>query len=200
MMKVNAYVTGPVQTNTYLLSEGNEVLLIDPDGKAEKLLAIIGDRKLIGILLTHGHFDHIKAVDGLYEHFHCPVYLHEDDEYLARDKYAGRLFGITSYISCPTVALKEGKLDIGPFHCEVIFTPGHTPGSVIYVFDDCIFTGDTLFKGSIGRTDLEGGSYRLLKQSLEIFHQFSKDYVIYPGHEMATTLYQELKENDYLQK
>ncbi len=200
MMEVNTYVMGPVQTNTYLLTEGDEVLLIDPDGKAEKLLAVIGNRKLTGILLTHGHFDHIKAVDGLYERFHCPVYLHEEDEFLARDKSAGRLFGITSYISCPTVPLKEGKLETGPFSCEVIFTPGHTPGSVIYVFDDCIFTGDTLFRGSVGRTDLEGGNSRLLKQSLEFFRQFTKDYIIYPGHDATTTLYRELAENYYLQK
>ena len=200
MMEVKTYVMGPVQTNTYLLSEGNEVLLIDPDGKAEKLLNLIDNRKLTGILLTHGHFDHIKAVDGLYERFHCPVYLHEDDEFLARDKHAGRLFGIVSYISCPTIPFKEGRLDLGPFSLEVIFTPGHTPGSVIFVFNDAIFTGDTLFKGSVGRTDLEGGNARVLKQSLEVFHHFSKDYIIYPGHDQATTLYKELAENYFLQR
>ena len=190
---------GPVSTNTYLLTEGNESILIDPDGKAKKLLDILGERKLLAILLTHGHFDHIKAVDGLYDHFHCPVYLHEEDEYLARDRYAGRSFGITSYISCPIEKLKEGKMEIGPFSFEVIFTPGHTPGSVIYVFEDAIFSGDTLFKGSIGRTDLEGGNYRIMKQSLELFRHFTKDYQVYPGHEEATTLSEELMNNYYLQ-
>ena len=197
-MKIETYVMGPVSTNTYLLTEGKECILIDPDGKAEKLLDIIGERKLLAILLTHGHFDHIKAVDGLYDHFHCPVYLHEDDEYLARDRYAGKSFGITSFISCPIEKLQEGKMEIGPFSFEVIFTPGHTPGSVIYVFDDAIFSGDTLFKGSIGRTDLEGGNYRIMKQSLDIFRHFTKDYKIYPGHEEATTLSEELLNNYYL--
>ena len=85
-MEINKLVLGPLQTNTYLLSIDDEVILIDPASKAEKLIEIIGDRKLLAILLTHGHFDHIKAVDGLYKQYGCPIYLHKDDEKLARDK------------------------------------------------------------------------------------------------------------------
>ena len=197
-MRIEHFVLGPIGTNTYLLTEGKDALLIDPASKAEKLIGILGDYNLIGILLTHGHFDHIKAVDGLYEHYHCPVYLHHDDEYLARDKYAGESFGIVSYITCDTIHPKQGKTKIGPFEFEVIYTPGHTRGSLIYVFADSIFTGDTLFKGSVGRTDLDGGDQRQLKDSLRTFKQFDKDYNIYPGHEDFSTLSYELANNPYL--
>lgn len=197
-MKVETYVLGPIATNTYLLREGNDVLLIDPASKAEKLIDIIGNSNLIGILLTHGHFDHIKAVDGLYNKYNCPVYLQEDDEELARDKYSGADFGLVSYITCPIVKVKEGRLSVGPFDIDVFYTPGHTEGSVIYVIDDCIFTGDTLFNGSIGRTDLKGGDARKLKDSLRIFKEFDKNYTIYPGHDCSSNLYEELANNYYL--
>lgn len=197
-MRIERFVLGPIGTNTYLLIEGNDALLIDPASKAEKLIGILGDYNLMGILLTHGHFDHIKAVDGLYEHYRCPVYLHHDDEYLARDKYAGESFGIVSYITCNTIHPKQGKIEIGPFKFEVVYTPGHTRGSLIYVFEDGIFTGDTLFKCSVGRTDLDGGDSRQLKDSLRIFKQFDRDYDIYPGHDESSNLSYELTNNPYL--
>ena len=189
---------GAIQTNTYMLVNNDEAILIDPASKPEKCIELLKDYKLVGILLTHGHFDHIKAVDGLYNKYHCPVYLHEDDEKLARDKNSGRDFGLVAYISVPTVPLKEGKMKLGSFEFEVVFTPGHTPGSVIYVFDEAIFTGDTLFRGSVGRTDLEGGNLRDLNGSLQSFYRFKKDYYIYPGHDAASTLYHELETNPYL--
>lgn len=197
-MEVQTFVLGPIATNTYLITEGNDALLIDPASKAEKLIEILGNLNLRAILLTHGHFDHIKAVDGLYEKYKCPVYLNAEDEKLARDKYSGKDFGLVSYITCPTINLKEGKQSIQSFAFDVVFTPGHTEGSVIYVFDKWMFTGDTLFKGSIGRTDLEGGDARKLKDSLNAFKQFKKDYIIYPGHDNSTTLLDELNNNYYL--
>ena len=197
-MEIYRYVLGPLQTNTYMLVKDDQVLLIDPASKAEKLIDVIGDKKLVGILLTHGHFDHIKAVDGLYERFDCPVYLHHDDEYLARDKSSGSDFGFNVYISCPTINPKQGKMSVCDFEIETIYTPGHTRGSVIYIIDDAIFTGDTLFKGSVGRTDLDGGNARDLKDSLRIFKQFDKDYDIYPGHDEVSKLSLELATNYYL--
>lgn len=197
-MEIKRFVLGPIQTNTYLLINGNDALLIDPASKSEKLINILGDLNLIGILLTHGHFDHIKAVDGLVEKYKCPVYLNEADEKLARDKYAGDIFGLVAYITCKITPLQEGEMSIGSFDFEVVFTPGHTEGSVIYIFDDAIFSGDTLFKGGCGRTDLKGGNQSKLNASLKIFKNFNRDYLIYPGHDEPSTLYDELKYNFYL--
>ena len=197
-MDIQTFVLGPIATNTYLLSIGNDVILIDPASKPEKLIDKLQGRNLLAVLLTHGHFDHIKACDGLYEKYGCRIYLHPDDEELARDKYSGADFGLVSYISCPIEPLKEGKMKIGPFEFETIFTPGHTPGSVIFVFDHYIFTGDTLFRGSVGRTDLKGGDARTLKQSLQIFKSFDQEYFILPGHDDPSTLSFELANNWYL--
>ena len=197
-MEIETYVMGPIATNTYLLSEGNDVIVIDPASKPEKMIEKINGRNLLAVLLTHGHFDHIKACDGLFEKYGCPIYLHKDDEELARDKYSGADFGLVSYISCPIEELKEGKMKIGPFEFEVIFTPGHTPGSVIFVFDHHIFTGDTLFAGSVGRTDLKGGNGRMLKESLKVFKSFNGEYFILPGHDDPSTLSLELANNCYL--
>ncbi|MDD5791301.1 MAG: MBL fold metallo-hydrolase [Erysipelotrichaceae bacterium] len=197
-MEIRRYVMGEVMTNTYFLIEGKEAIIIDPACKAEKAISLLEGYELKGILLTHGHFDHLKAVDGLYRKYQVPVFLHKEDEFLARDKYAGAIFGMSAYISCPTMPIKEGKMSIGSFEFETIYTPGHTPGSVIYVFEDDIFTGDTLFHLSVGRTDLVGGNERILRDSLKAFRDFKKDYRIHPGHEAETTLEFELQYNPYL--
>ena len=197
-MNIEKYVMGEVATNTYILSIGDDAIIIDPASRSEKVIEILDNKNLLAVLLTHGHFDHIKAVDGLYDKYHMPVYLHKDDDALARDKNSGLLFGIVSYLSCPTIHIEEGEKEIGPFKFKTIYTPGHTPGSVIYVFDDFIITGDTLFKGSVGRTDLPGGDARILKDSLRIFKQFDKDYLIYAGHEEDSRLSDELKYNYFL--
>ena len=197
-MEIQTLVLGPLQTNTYLLKQGHDVILIDPASKPEKLIELLGQDTLQAILLTHGHFDHIKAVDGLYDHFRCPVFLHPEDEEMARDKRSGSMFGLVSYIRCPIVPLEEGPMQIGPFRFETVFTPGHTKGSVVFVFEDAIFSGDTLFRGSIGRTDLEGGDASEMRRSLRWFSTLEKDYRIFPGHDEPTTLARELVHNPYL--
>lgn len=189
---------GPLETNSYFLFIDDEVIIIDPAGKAEKVIEIIGESKPIAILLTHGHFDHIKAVDGLYEKYHLPVYLNEKDNKLARDKYQGHLFNIFNYITCETVNAKDGKISLGKFNFEIIETPGHTEGSVIYKFDNDIFTGDTLFYESVGRTDMEGGDNRKLVSSLKTFKTFNEDCICYPGHGPETTVGHELEYNPFM--
>lgn len=199
-MKIERYVTGAVSTNTYLLIEDDKYLIIDPSGKAENIIKHING-KVLAILLTHGHFDHIKAVDDLYDMYQCPIYLNEGDNDLVdpiSSKKTNAYFGMHGSISRPITNISEGHYEIGPFSFDVMETPGHTQGSIIYIFDDNIFTGDTLFKGSIGRTDLYGGNFSQLKQSLRVFNNFKHDYNIYPGHDEATTLERELKSNPYL--
>lgn len=200
-MEVIRLVMGAFATNTYLLKENGQCLIVDPAGKAQKIVDKIGEDKVLAILLTHGHFDHIKSVDALYKLYHCPIYLSSEDFELVDPKNAklkNCYMNLTASISSPLSAFNEGNYQIGPFKFEVIATPGHTKGSNIMVFDDAIFSGDTLFKDSVGRTDLYGGSESDLKQSLKIFKQFNHDYTIYPGHDETTSLEEELNHNEYL--
>lgn len=199
-MDIKRIVCGMFETNSYMLEDGEYALLVDPASKAEKMIDLLGDKKLIGILLTHGHFDHIKAVDGLFDKYNCPIYLNKLDEELVKDKHAAESFRITN---CPTVSkpitfLSEGEMNIGPFKFDVIFTPGHTEGSVCYKFENDIFTGDTLFRCSVGRTDLKGGDNSKLKSSLRIIKNISENLIVHPGHEEESSLDYERLNNPYL--
>lgn len=199
-MKIERFVMGMFATNTYLLTIDNDCILIDPASKAEKLIEILDDKNLVAILLTHGHFDHIKAVDGLVKKYNCPCYISQKDEELIRNKEQGIHFGIptSAYISVPVNYIDEGIKEISPFKFETIYTPGHTKGSVCYKFEKELFTGDTLFKGSIGRTDLEGGSDKDIRASIKLLKEFPDDINIYPGHEDTSTLEIEKQTNPYL--
>lgn len=199
-MKVDKLITGLFRTNTYVLEIDDKLILIDPACKAEKLYPYLQEKELLAILLTHGHFDHIKACDDLYKKYKVPIYLNKEDLYLTKDNSQGRAFGLQNVptISVPTKDLKEGDTSIGPFNFEVIFTPGHTKGSVCFKFDDCIFTGDTLFKESVGRTDLEGGDISALKASLRILKDLDPTLIVYPGHEDISTIENEINNNPFM--
>ena len=199
-MEVQRFVLGSFATNTYLLTNNDECLLIDPASKADKLFDYLENKKLLAVLLTHGHFDHIKACDGLYEKYKMPIYLNKNDLDLTKDNSQGRVFGLLNVptIKSPIISLKEGKMKIASFEFEVIFTPGHTKGSVCFLFKDCIFTGDTLFKMSVGRTDLKGGDSSDLRASLRCLKELDYNLIVYPGHDEPSTMLEELKHNSYL--
>lgn len=199
-MQVETIITGAFETNTYILTIDDEHLIIDPSGKKERIITHI-DGQVDAILLTHGHFDHIKAVDDLYEYYGCPIYMNASDADLVDpllSKTTNTMGPFSASISSKIDFIKEGKMKIGPFSFEVVFTPGHTKGSVIYIFDDMVFTGDTLFKESVGRTDLYGGSDRELKMSLRILKELDADYLIYPGHGPSSKVEHELSYNPFL--
>lgn len=201
-MEIKRLVLGPLATNTYYLEKEGHVLLIDPASKAEKLFPLLEDKILDAVLLTHGHFDHIKAVDGLYKKYKMPIYLHQDDFIQATSKelynQAVASFGFSSIINSPILAMDEGNQKIGPFEFEVYHTPGHTEGSVLYRFGQDLFTGDTLFKNGVGRTDLYGGSTSSLRQSLRFIRGLDPTLIIHPGHDEESLLSLELKHNPYL--
>lgn len=199
-MQVETIITGAFETNTYILTIDGEHLIIDPSGKKERIITHI-DGQVDAILLTHGHFDHIKAVDDLHEYYGCPIYMNASDADLVDpllSKTTNTMGPFSASISSKIDFIKEGKMKIGPFSFEVVFTPGHTKGSVIYIFDDMVFTGDTLFKESVGRTDLYGGSDRELKMSLRILKELDADYLIYPGHGPSSKVAHELLYNPFL--
>ncbi len=199
-MEVKRLVCGIFQTNTYILEIDNKIIVVDPACKVDKLLPYLNGKELLAVLLTHGHFDHIKACDDLYKMFKVPIYIHEADIEMTKNKGWGRVFGLQAVptISVPLVKLKETKYKIGPFNFEVLFTPGHSKGSVCYLFDDCIFTGDTLFKLACGRSDLEGGDISELKSSLRILKTLNPSLIVYPGHDEITNLEYEIENNSYL--
>ena len=197
-MEIRKLVIGQFQTNTYLLVADNEVVIIDPVSKAERIQAQISQHeKVIGILLTHGHFDHIGAVDELVELYQCPVYLHYEDYELTQDPQKN--YSQTKKIKLKSkLSFYEHTLNLGQYVFIIHHTPGHTPGSVCIELNDALFTGDTLFKQSVGRTDLYRGSAQDLKQSLRTLAKMDPLLKIYPGHEDETSIAEELKNNPYL--
>ena len=193
-------VMGMFGTNSYMLEDQDKVILIDPAGKADKFFPLLEGKELLAVLLTHGHFDHIKAVDGLYARYGMPVYIRKEDEELCRDKDQALSFGLpfSPVISCPLEYISDGIHEIGPFRFVAVPTPGHTEGSCCFLFKDCIFTGDTLFKESVGRTDLKGGSNVKLRSSLRVLSELDPDLIVYPGHDEITTLKDELENNPFM--
>jgi len=197
-MEIRTLTLGMYQTNTYCIVQDNKILIIDPVSKAERIQSLIRENEVIvGICLTHGHFDHIGAVDDLVDLYHCPVFIHNDDIEMTQDPEK-------NYSQTKKIKLKSklttytDKMNVQSIEFEVYHTPGHTKGSVCLRFNNNLFTGDTLFKGSIGRTDLYGGNAQEMKQSLRFIHSLNEDLTIYPGHDGITQLFDELKRNPYL--
>ena len=195
MINIKTLALGAYQTNCYLVwEEGSQTcVVIDPGYTPEKVLA---EAKLLGkeieaILLTHGHFDHVGGVKSIAMDAECPVYLCEQDLSMPPQMTAGPLYYTKLYA--------EGDfVEAAGLSFKVLHTPGHTPGSVCLMCQNAIFSGDTLFWGSCGRTDLPGGSWRTLHASLQRLRDLSGDYDIYPGHGDATKLSFERNFNPYL--
>ncbi|HIR40343.1 MAG TPA: MBL fold metallo-hydrolase, partial [Candidatus Egerieicola pullicola] len=155
------------------------------------------------ILLTHGHFDHAMAVNDLVAATGAPVYIHKEDQELITDPNKFYVFHqpFGEFHPISALSLEDGQdivQDELTFHC--IHTPGHTKGSCVYLCGDVMFSGDTLFAGSCGRTDFYGGSHTQILQSLHKLADLAGNYRVLPGHEEETTLDYERKTNPYLGK
>ncbi|WP_294562682.1 MBL fold metallo-hydrolase [uncultured Traorella sp.] len=200
MKEVIRLVLGNVFTNTYILKEADHCIIIDPAANPKRILKEVEGLCVDAICLTHGHFDHIQAVDPLVKQLHCDVYISEDDEEMLRDSKKNASVMAEPFTVKAAVSHYQPVTKIGPFEFEVIEASGHTKGSVLLLIDDLMFCGDVLFKEGIGRCDLYGGSFSQMKATLKKIAKIDKDYKIYCGHGENTTLFEEFKNNPYLKE
>ncbi|MEA1881597.1 MAG: MBL fold metallo-hydrolase [Candidatus Marinimicrobia bacterium] len=205
-LNVETVVTGPFQENSYIswYPGSPDAILVDPGDDDPLIIQALGSHNLvpIAIINTHAHLDHIGAVQPLKEKYQIPFYLHEDEKFIL-DTYemTCRMFGMPPR-KAPTVDTwfkGETKISIGGFHFNTVNTPGHTPGGTCLEIDNHLFVGDTLFRGSVGRTDLPGGDWTTLKSSLvHLVKSVKHDQIVHSGHGADTTLEFEIKENPFL--
>lgn len=198
-MEINILPIGLYGENVYLLHENNHVLIIDPGDHAEIISKYIGGNEILdGIILTHGHEDHTKACDDLMDMFlSVKAYIHPNDLQLIDPKHPTGS-GYDGIVYHHVDELNDGDMKIGIFELKIVHTPGHTSGSVCIIYRNIIFSGDTLFAGSIGRTDLFSGNESEIIQSLKILSHLPKDMQVLPGHGPKTTIGHELKMNPFL--
>lgn len=210
-MIIDKVVVSPFGTNCYIVgSESNrEGIIIDPGDEAGAILEKVGDLGLDirYIALTHGHIDHIGALKAIKEATGAEMAIHTDDAKSLRGKGGLIISMLVSGLSYPKPPppdrlLKDGdSLDIGDLHLKVLHTPGHTPGGICLVGEGVVFSGDTLFNFSIGRTDLPGGSYRQLIESIHAkLMVLPDDTIVYPGHGPETTIGAERTGNPFLKE
>ena len=207
-MPIVACVTvGMFQENCYLYAcpHTREAVIIDPGDEAERILETIQELHLIPkyILNTHGHIDHIGAIDAVSEVYPVPLAIHAADVALYTDTRVARQFGRQSPLvkRKPDMLLKEGdQITFGTLALDVLYTPGHTQGGICLVSQPfCVFSGDTLFHRSIGRTDLEGGNFEQLLTSIrEKLYTLDDELVVFPGHGEPTPIEEEKHENPFV--
>lgn len=203
-MQIKMMQLGMVSTNCYIFWDEKTMkcAVVDPGDNGEQVAEHIRSLNLEpeAVLLTHSHFDHILGIPGLRSVWpELPVYCHPAD---IDERKTVSLFGSTfptvSAFGNITPYVEGDKVEIGGITVEVIHTPGHTPGCVTLKAEDVLFTGDTLFRSSIGRTDLEGGDFGTLMRSLKKLGALEGDWRVLPGHEGLSTLEDEKKYNGYL--
>jgi len=196
MLHIETLPLGAYQTNCYIVwgENSDDCIVIDPGYEPWRVLAEVEKlgKTISAILLTHGHFDHVGGVKELAADTDCAVYIHENDLSLPANFTAGPLYYTKLY--------GEGDvLKLAGLTVRVLHTPGHTPGSVCLAAEDTLFSGDTLFMNSCGRTDFPGGSTASILQSLKRLAGLAADYRVLPGHGPKTTLDEERKYNPYMQ-
>lgn len=197
-MNLDILPIGLYGENSYVLHDQKHVLLIDPGRYAGEISKrISADETVDAIVLTHGHEDHTGAVDDLADRYHCPVYMDKKDLPLVDPANAGKI-GYSAPVYAEITPLEQNT-KAGFFQLQVTETPGHTAGSVCIRYRNLLFTGDTLFAGNIGRTDLYSGSEEEMMQSLHKLAQMPHDLQVFPGHGPSSTIGRELLVNPYLQ-
>ena len=204
MTEIYSYISEDMHSNTYLIvdSESREAAIIDPSLLPSVFDVDFDDIKLKYVLMTHGHFDHMFKIDKYRRTYKAKVCIHEDDAgYLsdAQKNCSAQFMREPMETSEAEVILHDGdEIRLGKSTIYVMHTPGHTPGSVCYTVGDNMFSGDTIFYSSRGRTDFIGGSDFMMRSSLEKLKSLDTNYTIYSGHGQTTTLDREKKYNPHL--
>ncbi len=201
-------VVGELQMNCYIFgcAKTGEAVIIDPGGDAELIIATaerIG-AKVKMVLLTHGHYDHIGGLNAVKAKYGCPVLIHVADEEALTNPMVNLSALTGADIRCQPAdqILDDGdRIGVGKLQLEVLHTPGHTPGGVCFRWENIVFGGDLLFEGSVGRTDLPGGSFDQLEESIiRRIYVLSDETVIYSGHGESTTVGFEKKNNPFVRQ
>lgn len=193
-MNFKRVVAGELRTNTYVIYSGDSAMVIDPAHDSDRLIKNVGDYKVEKVVLTHGHLDHIYAVNYFRNKYpDVMVYIHKDDESYLNDYNKSAPQGLPA--SCNEDVyrvdefLKENdELVFGEYTFKIIHTPGHSPGSICLLCQDILFSGDTLFCNGIGRTDFPGGNEIEMMNSLRELMKLPDDIKVYPGHGLSTTI------------
>ena len=203
MLKI--FTVGPMEANCYILynPDKKEGLIIDPGAEGARLIKFIEQEKICinYIINTHGHPDHIGANRQIKEYTNAPILIHEyDAPMLTRSgSVLSLIFPLESSSPAADTFVKDGDLiECAEMKLKVLHTPGHTPGGISLLLDDAIFTGDTLFSGSVGRFDLPGGSEEVLLNSIKKILSLDENLIIYPGHGPSTTVSEELRSNPFI--
>ena len=200
-MKIISMQVGPIMTNCYILidEESKKTAVIDPGEDADRILAALReeDSQVEYILLTHGHYDHTTAVPELHAALpQARIYIHQADANGAGSK----LFPLASQVEDLLLYDEGDTLALGGLTIQVLHTPGHSPGSVTLQVEDVLFSGDTLFAGSCGRTDLPGGSYDQMMASLKRLGELEGEFRVLPGHNIPSTLDREREYNSFVRE
>jgi glyoxylase-like metal-dependent hydrolase (beta-lactamase superfamily II) len=195
---------GPIETNCYLVRRPGapETVVVDPSGGAAEIRLELATRgaRCVGILITHGHWDHLGGAAELAEGTEAPVYMPEAERDLLERAGEFTPPGVVVRSHTPDVLLAGGEtFDLAGITFESIPVPGHSPGHLAFAADGALFSGDVLFAGSVGRTDFPGSSWEQLEASIAtLIERLPADTIVYPGHGPATTLGQELETNPFL--
>jgi glyoxylase-like metal-dependent hydrolase (beta-lactamase superfamily II) len=204
-LAVERYELGPIGTNCYVVRRDDaagEAVVVDPGADAAGVAARLAaaGRTCAGILITHGHWDHLGGVADLAEATGAPVYMAEDERVLLEDVNSFTPPGVELRPHSPDVALRgDETFELAGISFETLLVPGHSPAHLAYHADGALFSGDLLFAGSVGRTDLPGADWDTLVQSIRLLaDRFPSDTIVYSGHGAETTLGTELARNPFL--
>lgn len=197
-MKVIKYNNNPLGENCYLVIKNKSAIIIDPGFFEKELVEYIDNNNIHveAILLTHGHFDHIGAVDSYYNQYKCPIYIDKYDTRCFSEAYFN-LSKIDDLVVSPYNIYSE-KLKLKEFDIKLVRASGHSKGSTLILIENLMFSGDVIFKGTVGRTDFNGSNADEMRVTLNSLKKMSSDYIVYPGHGDKTKLYDEFKSNPFL--